>query len=81
MAFARLLSPGFFSPVKKSNGKINMMFTDHEAAVEEAHFLQDTNDIVIVTNDEADKLWVLSAKQLNSPAYNEMRVLERFKKQ
>ena len=58
-----------------------MMFTDHEAAVEEAHFLQDTNDIVIVTNDQGQKLWVLSSKQLNSPAYNEMRVLERFKKQ
>tara|TARA_R100000935_G_scaffold52301_1_gene79389 strand:- start:778 stop:954 length:177 start_codon:yes stop_codon:yes gene_type:complete len=57
-----------------------MMFTDQEAAVEEAHFLQETNDTVIVTNEEAEKLWVISAKQLNSPSYRQMRVLERFNK-
>ena len=58
-----------------------MMFTDHESAVEEADYLASKHhkDMVIVTNKEAKSLWVISAKQLNAVAYENMEVLERFK--
>tara|TARA_R110002153_G_scaffold62147_4_gene167246 strand:+ start:1993 stop:2178 length:186 start_codon:yes stop_codon:yes gene_type:complete len=58
-----------------------MMFTDHGAAVEEADYLanKDGSEVVVVTNEDAECLWVISAKQLNKIAYKNMEVLERFK--
>ena len=57
-----------------------MMFTDHECAVEEAHFLQETHEkeVVIATNESAENLWVLSRKQMNQKQYSQMNVLETF---
>ena len=57
------------------------MFTDHEAAIEEADFLANTehDEIVIITNKEAKNVWVISSKKLSHLAYRHMRVLERFK--
>tara|TARA_R100000908_G_C3671035_1_gene93906 strand:- start:310 stop:516 length:207 start_codon:yes stop_codon:yes gene_type:complete len=55
-----------------------MMFTDHECAVEEAHFLQETHkqEVYIVTNDR--NFWVLSTKQFKLKQYAKMRILEKF---
>jgi len=58
-----------------------MMFTDHEAAVEEADYLanKERGEVVVATNKDAKCLWVISAKQLNNIAYKQMEVLERFR--
>lgn len=58
---------------------MNTLFTDFEAAVEEAHFIQmDLGKTCLLVTDEDDNMYVITDDQYELPKWKCHRVLEIF---